>query len=181
MFTKRKLLLIPVILIPLVLALCLVHPVFADDGSPADGTTPTEVITTVDEGIAPTEEAPVPTDPIPTDAAADAVVEPAQDAAPAEEPVASDAAVEEPADSEPVRTSGEITIPNDPYFTIGSIIYSYASVNAALSAMESLGVPPTDRTLYVEPGTYNEYVVVDGTANGVKGLTGIDLRQHVYP
>ncbi|NTW08114.1 MAG: hypothetical protein HGA28_00920 [Anaerolineaceae bacterium] len=103
------------------------------------------------------------------------------------------------ASGEPVtfaeRTSEDLIATGDPYFTVGSNLYrfilsgsgytcasysdwSYCEESAtpimnALYYMANNGLTPTDRKLYIEPGTYPEDVYVDGTWPGVSGLLAI--------
>jgi hypothetical protein len=78
----------------------------------------------------------------------------------------------------------------DPYFTIGTTKYSFmkpggcsgisspctestAPIQAAIVYLSVHNVTPTDRTIYIEPDTYSDNVFIDGTTNGVKGLTAL--------
>ncbi|NTW08043.1 MAG: hypothetical protein HGA28_00545 [Anaerolineaceae bacterium] len=87
--------------------------------------------------------------------------------------------------------STEILVSNgDPYYTAGTIKYQffYAAVagscgtncflsptpiTAALEHMAANKLTPDDKTLYLEPDEYTEYVDVDGSLDGVKGLAFI--------
>lgn len=159
--------LFPVILFALVLALCLVQPVSADDGAPVDpAATETAPAETVDE-TAPTDEA--------------APAEGIEETAPAAGEVAA-----------PVtRSSGNVEVEGDPVFKVGTSVYRFlpddvtcpggdfycqnspTPIQDALDYMEAHNLTPTDRKLHIEADVYNEPVFVDGTANGVKGLTGL--------
>jgi hypothetical protein len=94
-----------------------------------------------------------------------------------------------------IRDSGEIP-EGDPYFKVGTQIYHFlpngvscdgvsglcfvasieqnTPIQNALDYMAANNLTPSDRKLHLEEYNYSEYVNVDGTLNGVKGLTGIE-------
>jgi putative surface-exposed virulence protein len=87
--------------------------------------------------------------------------------------------------------SEKIMATGDPYFTVGSTLYQFfktgsglcgvsttcwestTPIQAAIDYMAANSLTPTDKKLYIEADTYNENVVINGSLNGVKGLTGI--------
>ena len=91
------------------------------------------------------------------------------------------------------QSSSEMVVSGDPYFTSGKVKYSFyktgtydcgtalddtcflsdTPISRALEIMEARNLTPDDRKLYIEPDTYNEYVIVDGSLNGVKGLLAL--------
>ena len=94
----------------------------------------------------------------------------------------------------PLVTRSTETIVNtaDPYFFVGSVKYQFLKstgtcpagtldttcfisladtpIMDSLKFMKDKNLTPTDRKLYIEPGTYNEHVDFIGSWNGVKGL-----------
>ena len=94
------------------------------------------------------------------------------------------------------RSTGALAQGGDPYFIVGSTTYSFLNgdpsdlddlclgilncqesltpIQDALIYMKDQNLTPTDRKLYLLADTYNEYVDVDGSWNGVKGLLGFE-------
>jgi putative surface-exposed virulence protein len=205
---------LPIIMLALIAAFVFVSPVFADDGLPVDPVPASEeilppqdvadpVVTVVSEGVTETPvDAPTATE-TPVDAPADTetVVEtpPAPESGEQTGLLDTVAALAEndielvAQSGEPVamasRSSSDLVVTGDPYFTVGSVTYRFMKpggcgiltncyesttpIQDALDFMSTNSLTPTDRKLYIEADTYNEDVWVDGTQNGVKGLLGL--------
>jgi putative surface-exposed virulence protein len=174
---KKSFLFVAAILIVLFAALYFVSPVSADDGGqPADAVVVSDVEAPAVVVEEPTEAAP------PVEEISPVVEEPTVEEALVEPDIVVDAA------DAIVRDSGDVP-EGDPYFTVGSTTYHFVlgscsgvtgycessttPIQDALDYMETNSLTPTDRKLYIEAGTYVEQVIVDGSANGVKGLAGI--------
>lgn len=89
--------------------------------------------------------------------------------------------------------ANDLIATGDPYFKVGNTTYQFllpggtcdlirldktcfissTPIQDALNYMVSHNLTPTDRKLYIESGTYNEYVELDGSKNGIKGLLGL--------
>ncbi len=213
MFKHNKMILIfPIFIIALILSFSSVSPVFADDGQPVDppqtevtlppqdGAGQMEPVDVVDQPETPADPAittELPTDPEIVDAALE---EPFIDNTVPESLIQdsvtalseNEIILVEPS-GEPVamasRSSSDLVVAGDPYFTVGSVKYSFMKlggcgtltncvesptpIQAALDFMAANNLTPTDRKLYIEADTYNEEVWVNGSLNGVKGLTGL--------
>ena len=186
-------------LIALLAAFLFVSPVFAQDEVPPEVTPveisgeafpveepPTEVVPTDATEAEPAEELPAESAPVEETPVEEASLAEALDDA---------GVVLAETTGEPVtlaaRSTGMLISEGDPYYTVGSTTYQFfyatapgscgvncflspTPITAALQHMASNNYTPTDRKLYIQAGTYDEYVDVDGSLNGVKGLLGIE-------
>ena len=213
MFKHLKMVLFfPIFIIALTFSFAFASPVIADDGQPVDppqteitqppqeGGGQGEPVDSVDQPETPADPV-VTTDPPANPEVVDAGLEETVVDNNAPESIIQDSVAAlsengitlvEPS-GEPVamasRSSGDLVVDGDPYFTVGSITYRFMKPGAcgiltncyesttpiqdALDFMAANNLTPTDKKLYVEPDTYDEDVMINGSLNGVKGLLGL--------